>query len=365
MNILLAGGGTAGHINPALAIADAIRTIMPDANFLFVGAKGKMEMDLIPKAGYNVVGIPVTGLQRRLSFQFVSFPFKLLKSIFKCYSIIDKFKPDVCIGTGGYVSWPAMFISWLLHIPFFIQEQNTVPGITNRSLGKFARRVFVAWDGMEKYFPKERILMTGNPLRQQVLFSESDQQSARIALGLSPHKQTIFVSGGSLGAGTINDAIIQNLHWWEKHQDIQLIWQCGRRYEKQCQATKVAELEHVFVMPFIQRMDLAYSAADLIIARAGALTIAELCMVGKPVVLIPSPFVTADHQTANAQKLAAHGAAVMIKDAEVTERLFPEVEMLLADRKNCENMRMQLRSLARPDAASDIAKYILKTKHKD
>lgn len=365
MNILLAGGGTAGHINPALAIADAIRNIRPDANFLFVGAQGKMEMDLIPKAGYRVVGIPVTGLQRRLSFQFVSFPYKLLKSIFSCYSIIRKFKPDVCIGTGGYVSWPAMFISWLLHIPFFIQEQNTVPGITNRSLGKWARKVFVAWDGMELYFPKKKIIKSGNPLRQQVLFSESDQQSARRALGLSPGKQTVFVSGGSLGAGTINDAIIQNFQWWEKHSDIQLIWQCGRRYEQECLATKVAELEHIFVMPFIQRMDLAYAAADLIIARAGALTIAELCMVGKPVILIPSPFVTADHQTANAQKLVVHDAAIMIKDAEVADRLFPEVEVLLADRKKCDHMRIQLQSLARPDAAKDIAQYILKTKHKD
>jgi UDP-N-acetylglucosamine--N-acetylmuramyl-(pentapeptide) pyrophosphoryl-undecaprenol N-acetylglucosamine transferase len=369
LKILVTGGGTGGHVFPAIAIADAIKKMRPDTEFLFVGAHGKMEMERVPKAGYAIEGLNIAGFQRSMSLKNLSFPIKLLRSLWKARDIVRRFKPDVVIGTGGYASGPVMRAAQRAGIPTLIQEQNSYAGVTNKILGKKAARVCVAYDHMEQFFPVEKIVFTGNPVRSDILDLEGKREEGIKYYGLDPEKKTIVVIGGSLGARTLNNAMRDNVELFEKYAlpagegrsgAIQVIWQCGKFYEYEYTAMETAKLPNVQCLAFIDRMDLLYAAADVVISRAGALSISELCLVGKPAILVPSPNVAEDHQTKNALALVEKGAARLVRDGDARERMLQDALLILESEALAFSLSESIRQMGRPNAAEAIAREAIK-----
>lgn len=364
LRFLLTGGGTGGHVFPAIAIADALRRLQPDAEFLFVGAKGRMEMERVPQAGYRIEGLNVAGFQRGMSLRSLgrnlSFAFKLMGSSLKAKRLVRRFRPDVVIGTGGYASGPVMRAAQRLGIPTLIQEQNSYPGVTNRLLARRTASVCVAYDGMEQWFPAGKLHFTGNPVRQDILDLKGKNEEARTHFGLENNRKTILITGGSLGARTLNEAMREAEALLRRRTDVQVLWQSGRYYIDQFSNCATAKLPNVKIMPFIDRVDLAYAAADVIIARAGALTISELCLVGKPVVLVPSPNVAEDHQTKNALSLVEKGAARLVRDADAIEKMLPEALLVLDNEALGFGLSESIRPLGRPKAAETIAQEALR-----
>lgn len=358
IKILISGGGTGGHIYPAIAIANEIKLRYPDAQFLFVGAKDKMEMEKVPEAGYEIKGLWISGIQRKLTLKNILFPVKLMHSLIKANTIINKFKPNVVIGTGGFASGPTLMRANSKGIPTLIQEQNSYPGITNKYLSKKAKKICVAYDGLERFFPAEKIVKTGNPVRQDLLkvYKKKKVKEANDFFDIKKKKVTVLVLGGSLGARRINELIAENLPLF-KEQKIQLIWQCGKLYFEEYK--KHNEVKSVQVHQFLNRMDLAYAAADIIISRAGASSVSELCIVGKPTIFIPSPNVAEDHQTKNARSISDKHASILLKESELDT--FPLVfETLLKDEGKQESLRLNIKELALPGATASIVNEIEK-----
>ncbi|MFT4575210.1 MAG: UDP-N-acetylglucosamine--N-acetylmuramyl-(pentapeptide) pyrophosphoryl-undecaprenol N-acetylglucosamine transferase [Polaribacter sp.] len=356
INIIISGGGTGGHIYPAIAIANEIKLRYPEANILFVGAKDKMEMEKVPQAGYQIKGLWISGVQRKLTLKNLSFPFKLICSLIKAGRIIRKFKPDIAIGTGGFASGPTLMVANRKGIPTLIQEQNSYPGITNKLLSKKAKLICVAYDHLERFFPIDKIIKTGNPVRQDLLSIHNKTEEAIAFFKLDKSKKTVLVLGGSLGARRINQLIEEQVGFF-KEQDIQLIWQCGTLYVEEYQ--KYSQKENVQVHQFLNRMDLAYAAADVIISRAGASSVSELCIVGKPTIFIPSPNVAEDHQTKNAKSIADKHGAILLKEREL-DTFSIVFETLLKDKGKQQSLSENIKGLALPSATSDIVNEIEK-----
>ena len=357
--VIISGGGTGGHVFPAIAIADAIMAQAPDTEILFVGANGKIEMEQVPKAGYKIEGLNIVGFQRSFSWKNFTFPFKLAGSMIKALKIAYRFKPDVAVGVGGYASGPVLRIANALSIPAVLQEQNSFAGITNRILAGKAAKICVAYDGMERFFPKGKILFTGNPVRKDILDNKINREAALQTLGLNQNKKTILIFGGSLGARTINKAVLAYANNLAERTDINVIWQVGKMYYDSIKDCVLSSYDHIKIMPFIDNMDIAYSAADIVVCRAGALTISELAVLGKAAVLIPSPNVAEDHQTFNAKSLADKNAAIMVRDVDAESVLFQEVDTLLKDEHKIKELEQNILYFARPDAAKKIADEIL------
>jgi UDP-N-acetylglucosamine--N-acetylmuramyl-(pentapeptide) pyrophosphoryl-undecaprenol N-acetylglucosamine transferase len=357
--IIISGGGTGGHIFPAVAIANALKKVNPAVEILFVGANGRMEMEKVPAAGYKIIGLDIQGIQRKAIWKNVLFPVKLIASIGKAASIIKNFKPDAAVGVGGYASGPLLYAASLKGVPTLIQEQNSYAGITNKWLSKKAKKICVAFDGMDKFFPAEKIIKTGNPVRRQSVDTAGKKQEALAAFKLSAHKKTILVTGGSLGARTLNHSLLADLDKLIA-ADVQLIWQTGKFYYKGI-IEKLGENYHpnICILEFLNRMDLSYAAADVIISRAGAGTIAELCIVGKPVVLVPSPNVAEDHQTKNAMALVQTDAALFVADRDAETMLIPQALQLLQDNARQQALSENISKLALPNADEVIARHVL------
>ncbi|QOD60422.1 undecaprenyldiphospho-muramoylpentapeptide beta-N-acetylglucosaminyltransferase [Polaribacter haliotis] len=356
INILISGGGTGGHIYPAIAIANEIKLRYPEANILFVGAKDKMEMEKVPQAGYEIEGLWISGIQRKLTRKNASFPFKLIDSLWKARRIIRRFKPDIAIGTGGFASGPTLIMANRRKIPTLIQEQNSFPGITNRLLGKRVQKICVAYDNLERFFPGNKIIKTGNPVRQDLLTIHSKLQAATDFYQLDKSKKTLLVLGGSLGARKINQLVEDNLTFFEK-QNIEVIWQCGKLYFDEYK--KYNNHKNVQVHAFLNKMDLAYATADFIVSRAGASSVSELCIVGKPVIFIPSPNVAEDHQTKNAKFIVDKHAALMVKESEL-ETFSVVFESLLKDIGKQQSLSENINELALPSATKDIVDEVEK-----
>lgn len=357
VRILISGGGTGGHIFPAIAIADELRYRFPDCKILFVGAKDKMEMQKVPQAGYEIKGLWISGIQRKLSWQNLIFPLKLVSSLWQSFRIIKTFKPDVVIGTGGFASGPLLQVAAMKGKPTLIQEQNSYPGITNKILGKKVQKICVAYEGLERFFPKDKIVISGNPVRQDLTDSTEKKNDALIYFDLDADKKTLLVLGGSLGAKKINQLIANELENIIEN-NIQIIWQCGKLYFDDY--TKFNENPNVKVFSFIDRMDLVYAAADIIISRAGASSVSELSLVGKPVIFIPSPNVAEDHQTKNASVVVAKGGAIMIKEKELKNVFNDVFEDLLANEEKQNALGRQIKKMAKPNATIDIVGEIVK-----
>ncbi len=360
VKVIISGGGTGGHIFPALSIAGAIRDIRSDAEILFVGAEGRMEMERVPAAGYPIMGLPVAGLQRKLTLSNLALPFKVLRSVRMASGIIREFKPDVAVGVGGYASAPLLWSASRHGIPCLIQEQNSYAGLTNRILGRKASLICVAYDGMEKFFPADRTVLTGNPIRSNLERPTAEQRREGISFyGLDPQKRTVFIVGGSLGCGTLNN-VMRRIVEEGVPDGLQFIWQTGKFYKQGVDAFlsehPCPEVKH---FDFISRMDLAYAAADIIVSRAGAGTISELCVEGKATIFVPSPNVTEDHQTHNAMALVDKGAARIVRDAEAVEKLPAAITDLAFDRAAVEALERNIAELARKDAADVIARHVL------
>ena len=358
--VIISGCGTGGQIFPAVAIANALKNKFPEVEILFIGAEGRMEMEKVPAAGYDIIGLPVMGLTRKISPQIFTFFIKLLKSLKKAKRIIKDFKPLVVVGVGGYASGPAMRSASSLKIPCLIQEQNSYPGITNKLMAKRAAKICVAYDSMEKFFPAEKIIKTGNPVRQDITVLEGKRDDAFAFFGLDSKKPTVLIVGGSLGARTINESIASGLKMFIDN-DIQIIWQTGKHYIEIAKS-KVAQFDskNIFVSDFIYKMDYAYCAADIIISRAGASTISELCIVGKPAIFVPSPNVAEDHQTKNAQALSTKDAALMIKDSEAVEKLVNSAISLINDSSKRDVLSKNILKLALLNSADIIAAEVHK-----
>lgn len=359
---IISGGGTGGHIFPAISIADALRAQDPECEILFVGAKGKMEMERVPKAGYKIIGLPVAGLQRKLSLKNLVLPFKVVASIVKARSILRNFKPDVAVGVGGYASAPLLMAASRMGIPCLIQEQNSYAGLTNRKLGSRVQKICVAYDGMERFFPAEKIIFTGNPLRDDINPpTEAQRREGYEYYGLDPKKKTLFVVGGSLGARTLNESVQKWIVEKSADATFQILWQSGKYYKDEVDAfLKEHPAANVKNLTFIDRMDLAYAVADVIVSRAGAGTISELCVEGKATIFVPSPIVAEDHQRHNAMALVDKGAAMMVLDAEAREKLMDTAEALLADHDKIASMEREILKLGKKRAAKDIADEVLK-----
>ncbi len=355
--LLISGGGTGGHIYPALAIANMWKELHPGSEILFVGALGKMEMQKIPEAGYKIIGLPVAGLQRRLTLDNLSFPFKLWKSLRQASKIIKEFKPDAVIGVGGYASGPVLYMAQRKGIPSLIQEQNSYAGLTNKLLSKRAKKICVAYPEMGQFFPEEKITYTGNPVRKDILELEGKKVRGLDHFGLSEDRRTILVLGGSLGARTLNKSILEEIEGF--NEEYQVLWQSGRFYFKDMQeALQGKGYDHIHLREFIKEMDLAYAAADVVVSRAGALSVSELSLVGKPVVFIPSPNVAEDHQTKNAMAYVKNDAAVLLKDSEAIGKLKAVVDGLIDDENKVKSLGENMRALAKPDAANEICAEI-------
>jgi UDP-N-acetylglucosamine--N-acetylmuramyl-(pentapeptide) pyrophosphoryl-undecaprenol N-acetylglucosamine transferase len=352
--VIISGGGTGGHIFPAVAIADEIKRRNPQVAILFIGALGKMEMEKVPQAGYEIVGLPIAGFQRKLTLSNFLLPFKLLKSLWMARSVIKKFKPQLAIGVGGYASGPTLQMAQLLGIPTLIQEQNSFPGKTNQLLAKKTAKICTAYSGMDQFFPTSKIIQTGNPVRNLVTQNPQLREEAVTFFGLNPNKKTVLMIGGSLGARTLNESVLNHIELIQK-EDIQVIWQCGKFYLENIENNfQDSWKTSVQVHAFIQRMDLAYAVADVIISRAGALSVSELCLIGKPCILVPSPNVAEDHQTKNAMALVKQDAAVLVKDIEAKNTLIPTVIELLKDTDKCHELSKSILLLAKPNASIDI-----------
>ena len=359
---IISGGGTGGHIFPAISIADALRAEDPDCEILFVGAKGKMEMERVPKSGYKIIGLPVAGLQRKLSLKNLVLPFKVVASLVKARSILRSFKPDVAVGVGGYASAPLLMAASKMGIPCLIQEQNSYAGLTNRKLGSRVQKICVAYDGMERFFPAEKIIFTGNPLRDDINPpTEAQRREGYEYYGLDPKKKTLFVVGGSLGARTLNESVQKWIIDKSADAPFQILWQSGKYYKDEVEAfLKEHPAANVKNLTFIDRMDLAYAVADVIVSRAGAGTISELCVEGKATIFVPSPIVAEDHQRHNAMSLVDKGAAMMVLDADAREKLMDTAEALLADHDKIASMEREILKLGKKRAAKDIADEVFK-----
>lgn len=352
--VILSGGGTGGHIFPALAIADALKRESASTKILFVGASDRMEMTRVPDAGYPIKGLWISGIKRNLSFQNLLFPFKLVASLYRSYLILKKFKPQVVIGTGGFASGPLLYMATRLNIPSLIQEQNALPGITNRVLGKYVHRVCVAHQQAEKFFSKNKMVLTGNPLRAELTQSLLDSKKARKLLGLEPNKVTLLVVGGSLGARRINDLLAEQAERITS-QNVQILWQCGKLYEKEFSRY---EKKNIHVRAFLDDMSTAYAAADLIISRAGALAVSELCQVGKAVLFIPSPNVAENHQFKNAIAVAEKGAAIVIEEKELDKNFEKEIDELLTNITLRSTLGGNIKKLAKSSATASIVEQV-------
>jgi UDP-N-acetylglucosamine--N-acetylmuramyl-(pentapeptide) pyrophosphoryl-undecaprenol N-acetylglucosamine transferase len=363
LRVIIAGGGTGGHIFPAIAIADAIKEINPSADILFVGAKGKMEMDSVPKAGYPIKGLWISGFHRKLTLRNLLFPLKLLVSLIKSFGILWRFRPDVAIGVGGFASGPLLYNATWQNVPSLIQEQNSFPGITNRLLAERVKKICVAYPGMERFFPAERIVKTGNPVRKSIQNSKATKEEGAAHFGFDPAKPIIFVFGGSLGARSINLAMEANASLIEENEAVQVLWQYGKLYEEQFKNGATSSLPNVKAMAFIDRMDLAYAMADVIICRAGALTISELQFAGKPAIFIPSPNVAEDHQSKNAKALVDVEAAWMIPDKEAAAQIIAKALLLLKDDAQRKLLSDNIKAMAMTGAASSIAKAAIELAH--
>ena len=345
--IILSGGGTGGHIYPAIAIADELKVRHPKAELLFVGAKDRMEMEMVPNAGYKIIGLWISGIQRKLTVKNLMFPFKLMSSLWKARKIIKKFNPDVSIGTGGFASGPLLKVATSLGIPSLIQEQNSYPGITNRLLSKKVDTICVAYDNLERFFPSEKLIKTGNPVRQDLMNIDKKYDEALKYFNLHKDKQTLLIIGGSLGAKRINELIKNELDYFQTN-NVQVIWQCGKLYYEQYKMD--GHNKHIQVHAFLNRMDLAYSVADFIISRAGASSVSELCIVGKPVIFIPSPNVAEDHQTKNALSISEKDAALLIKEEDLDVDFENKFSQLLKSKEKQESLGRNIKKLALSNA---------------
>ena len=360
LKVILSGGGTGGHIFPAVAIANEIKKLVPHSQILFVGALGKMEMEKVPTAGYEIIGLPIAGLQRKFSWSNFKLPFLILQSLIKTRKILNSFKPDVVVGTGGYASGPLLRAATSRGIPALIQEQNSYAGITNKILSKKANVICVAYEGMERFFPKEKIILTGNPVRQDLKNLDSKKSEANQFFKLDKNKKTILVIGGSLGARIINEAIGDGLNTIIT-KNYQLIWQTGKGYyQKAFEQCKTMASENLLAFEFIMRMDLAYSIADVVISRAGASSVSELCNLGLPCILVPSPNVAEDHQTKNAMALVNKQAAILVKDAEAKQKLVDEVCQLLLSETTQKSLSANITKMAFQNSSHLIALEVLK-----
>ena len=359
LRIIIAGGGTGGHIFPAIAIANAIKQQRPDADILFIGAKGKMEMEKVPQAGYKILGLDIAGFDRSSLIKNITLPFKLIKSFSQVKKIFDAFKPVAAIGVGGYSTFPVLKYAQRKGIPTFIHESNSFAGKSNMMIGKNAKKIFVANEGMEQFFPKEKIIITGNPVRKSIVESTMSREDALAFFGLAPEKKTILAVGGSLGARSINEVMAKHVHELES-LNLQLIWQTGK-------ATAAAYVErgkaykNVWVNDFIQDMDKAYAAADVVVARAGAITVAELCVAKKPAVFVPYPLAAEDHQTVNAKYLVDREAALMVKDSDTQAKLFGTITMLATDEALQEKFKTNIARYSVTNADEVVAREILET----
>ena len=368
---IISGGGTGGHIFPALSIANKLKELNPETEILFVGAEGRMEMERVPAAGYKIIGLPVAGLQRKLTLSNLALPFKVIKSIRMARKVIKEFNPDIAIGVGGYASAPLLWAAGHLGIPTLIQEQNGFAGLTNKILGKKAKSICVAYEGMERFFPADRIVLTGNPIRKEIVpATELMKEEAMDFYGLDPRKKHIFIVGGSLGSATLNNAMKK---WISDGcpggEGLEIIWQCGRYYKPATDAfMKEAEekglggecLKYIHHSDFIKRMDLAYAAADIVISRSGASSISELCAAHKASIFVPSPNVTEDHQTHNAMALVRKDAGILVKDSEATEKMMKKACELIGDPERITLMEKNIAALAKTDAAQTIADEVYK-----
>ena len=354
---ILSGGGTGGHIYPAVAIADELKSRYPNAEFLFVGASDRMEMDKVPQAGYKIEGLWISGIQRKLTLKNLMFPFKLLISLLRSRKIIKTFKPDAVIGTGGFASGPLLQAAILKRIPSLIQEQNSYPGITNKLLGKKVNTICVAYEGLDKFFPKEKIRLTGNPIRKDLLDVKSKHIEGKDAFTLIHSKHTLLVLGGSLGARRINQLIEANIDFFETH-NVQVIWQCGKLYYDQYKLYN--KMKNIQVHAFLNSMDLAYGASDIIISRAGAISVSELCIVGKPVIFIPSPNVAEDHQTKNAKAVADKNAAVLIKEKDLESDFQSQFSELISNESRRTELGENIEALALVNATNTIVDEVEK-----
>ena len=368
MNVIISAGGTGGHIFPAIAVADELKRQDPSVKILFVGAEGKMEMERVPKAGYAIEGLWIAGLQRRLTMKNIllnlQLPFKLLSSMMKVRRILTTFKPDVAVGFGGFASGPTLKAAASMGIPTILQEQNSYAGVTNKLLAQKAMKICVAYEGLDKFFPSDKLILTGNPVRADILDIKSKYTEGVEYFGLDKNKKTIVILGGSLGAKTLNVAMENNAEIIDNQSDVQILWQCGRLYESDFKDGKAAHLPHVQMSPFIDRMDLAYAVADVIIARAGALTISELCLAGTPTILVPSPNVAEDHQTKNAMALVNKKAAILVKDKEASEKMITTALEVIGNQELINDLRKNILSLAKPYAAKDIAHVVIEQAQK-
>lgn len=362
LRIIISGGGTGGHIFPAVSIANAIRELNPQARILFVGAEGRMEMQRVPDAGYEIIGLPIAGFDRKHLWKNFAVLLKLARSQWKARSIIKSFRPQVAVGVGGYASGPTLKTAGMMGIPTLIQEQNSYAGVTNKLLAQKARKICVAYDGMEKFFPADKILMTGNPVRQGLLNHTLSREEAVRSFHLDPKKKTILVLGGSLGARTINNTLTGGLSTIQESANVQFIWQTGKFYYQEVQeAVKGAgAMPNLYVTDFIKDMAAAYAAADLVISRSGAGSISEFCLLHKAVILVPSPNVAEDHQTKNALALVNKQAALYVKDAEAEKKLLPTALETVADDHQLNRLSKNIAKLALPDSATIIAKEVIK-----
>lgn len=354
---ILSGGGTGGHIYPAIAIANELKLRFPDAEFLFVGAQDKMEMQKVPQAGYEIEGLWIAGIQRKLTLQNAMFPLKLVSSLWKSKKILRRFKPDAVIGTGGFASGPLLQMANSMNIPTVIQEQNSYPGITNKMLSKKANAICVAYENLERFFPKDKIVFTGNPVRQDLLNVDSKRNEGISYFKLDPNKKTLLVLGGSLGARRINQLIEKELDFLLAN-GIQIFWQCGKLYFEDYK--KYNDKENVQVVAFIDRMDLIYAAADFVISRAGASSVSELCLVGKPTIFIPSPNVSEDHQTKNAKAIVDKKGAILLKETELDSTFETVFSDLISNENKQNELSQNIKSLAKPNATKDIVEQIIK-----
>lgn len=355
--IILSGGGTGGHIYPAIAIANELKSRFPEAVFLFVGAEDRMEMEKVPQAGYEIKGLWISGIQRKITLRNLMFPFKLISSLWRARSIIKAFKPNIVIGTGGFASGPLLHVAALKGIPNLIQEQNSYPGITNKLLSKKAKKICVAYDGLERFFPKSKIVKTGNPVRRDLLDVESKTEAAKLFFNLKAGKQTVLILGGSLGARRINELVENKLDFFDTH-NIQIIWQCGKLYYEQYK--KYNNTKYVQVYEFLNKMDYAYAASDIIISRAGASSVSELCIVGKPVIFIPSPNVAENHQTKNAMAIVNNQAALLIKEEDLVVDFENKFSQIIAFPEKQKELGENIKKMALVNATKQIADEVEK-----
>ncbi len=353
--IILSGGGTGGHIYPAIAIANELKSRFPDAEFLFVGAKDRMEMEKVPEAGYDIIGLWISGIQRKLTLKNLMFPFKLISSLWKARKVIRSFKPNLAIGTGGFASGPLLYMAASAKIPCLIQEQNSFPGITNKLLAKKVQKICVAYDDLERFFPKDKIIKTGNPVRQDLLDVEDKTVEAKNFFNLKHGKYTLLVLGGSLGSRRINELIEKELDFLDT-QNVQVIWQCGKLYYQQYKIYN--NTNNVQVYEFLNKMDYAYAAADIVISRAGASSVSELCIVGKPVIFIPSPNVAEDHQTKNAMAIVDHDAAMLIKEEDLDADFENKFSQLIATPEKQKQLGAHIKEMALINATNDIVDQV-------